>query len=465
MDRRPEETPMPSTITLAIVHGPLAGTEFVFAERTTTIVGRAADCHPRLPNDEQHRTVSRHHCLLDINPPAIRIRDFGSLNGTYVNGVRIGQRDQREPVPDHPAFPEHDLVDGDEIRLGGTVFAVRVRHTPPPGRRDLPGTKILPHCAQCGRELGTLDDGGVGEQVCAECRSDPDTLAKHLLERADSGQPDLAAIAGHVVVRELGRGGMGRVYLARHTATGEYVALKMMLPAAAASPDATARFLREIEVTKTLQHPHIAALRVAGSSGGVFYFTTEYCPGGDLRQLVARRGGKLRVAEAVPLALQALEALEYAHARGVVHRDLTPQNILLTGDTPQRVKLADFGLAKAFDLAGLSGLTRTGTAAGKPYFLPYQQIVNFRAAGPPVDVWALAACLYYLLTANYPRDFPAGKDPWQVVLQTQPVPIRHREPTLPARLAHIIDTALRDRPDIGYTSAGDLHRALLTHNQ
>ena len=105
-------------------------------------------------------------------------------------------------------------------------------------------------------------------------------------------------------------------------------------------------------------------------------------------------------------------------------------------------------------------MTQTGTAAGKPHFIPYQQIVNFRAAGPPVDVWALAACLYYALTGTYPRDFPTGKDPWHVVLQTNPVPIRQRQPAVPAHLAHVIDKALHDRPDFGFTTATDLGKAL-----
>ncbi|MFD0578563.1 protein kinase domain-containing protein [Dactylosporangium darangshiense] len=105
-------------------------------------------------------------------------------------------------------------------------------------------------------------------------------------------------------------------------------------------------------------------------------------PAAALADRVAR--GRLGVDEAVPLILQALDGLEHAHGQGVVHRDLTPHNILLAADGT--VKVADFGLAKAFDQAGLSGLTRTGTAAGKPYFMPYQQVVNFRHARPAVDV-------------------------------------------------------------------------------
>jgi hypothetical protein len=450
---------MPSTVTLCVVHGPLRGAEFVFTERTTTIVGRAADCTPRLPGDAGHRTVSRHHCLIDINPPAVRIRDFGSLNGTYINGVPIGRWDRNRLPPDHGVAREHDLVDGDRVRLGNTVMLVRIRHTPT-NRRRPPVTKALPRCAQCGAELPTEIGEFDGVQTCPNCRADIDTLTRRLLERGEAGDPTLASIAGHTLVRELGRGGMGRVHLARHTATGEHVALKLMLPAVAASRTATARFLREIEITKSLRHRHIAELRTAGSFRGIFYLTTQYCPGGNLSRYVERCGGRVPVGQAVALTLQALHALDYTHSRGIVHRDITPHNILLTADNPPQAKLTDFGIAKAFDLAGLSGLTRTGTAAGKPHFIPYQQVVNFRAAGPPVDVWALGACLYYMLTGTYPRDFPDGTDPWQIVLQTMPTPVSSRDASVPSGLARIVDEAVHDRPTFGFTSAAELHRAL-----
>ena len=87
------ERPARATVTLALVNGRGERSEFVFDERSTCLIGRGEDCSPRLPNDEHHRSVSRHHCMLDINPPDVRIRDFGSRNGTYVNGVKIGQRD------------------------------------------------------------------------------------------------------------------------------------------------------------------------------------------------------------------------------------------------------------------------------------------------------------------------------------------------------------------------------------
>src|ERR1700704_2250284 len=91
-----EDCNMPAKVTLTVTKGKLKGEEFVFDDRTTCIIGRANDCSPCVPDDQDHKTISRHHCLLDINPPDIRVRDFGSLNGTYVNGHKIGQRTRQQ---------------------------------------------------------------------------------------------------------------------------------------------------------------------------------------------------------------------------------------------------------------------------------------------------------------------------------------------------------------------------------
>ncbi len=456
---------MTVTVTLRLVKGRLDRTEYVFDERTTCVLGRATECSPRLPDDDYHRTVSRHHCLLDINPPDARIRDFGSRNGTYVNGEKIGQREAHQTPEEGAArsFSEHDLVDGDEIRLGDTVFRVGITvptHHP---------TLMLARCVKCDREVGSELGGRSGQYVCTECRSEPGAVAEFLVSRARSGHRELAPIAGYTLLRQLGRGGMGAVYLARNEDGGNEVALKVMLPKVAASTAARARFLREVELTRNLRHPNIAALHDANFAEGAFYFTTEYCAGGSLDQLLERRGGRLEPAEAVRLATQALAGLAYAHEEGVVHRDLSPHNILLghTDGSPEGTyvaKVGDFGLAKAFDQAGLSGLTRTGATAGKPWYLPRQQVINFRNVTPAVDVWALAACLYHALTGTYPRDFPSDRDPWQNILQADPVPIRRRVPSVPRALASVIDDALREDPNAPFQAASELRRALLVHS-
>ncbi|MBI4318753.1 MAG: protein kinase [Chloroflexi bacterium] len=147
--------------------------------------------------------------------------------------------------------------------------------------------------------------------------------------------------------------------------------------------------------------------------------------------------------------------------RGLVHRDLKPQNIFLSGTGSALVaKVGDYGLAKAFDTAGLSGHTCAGDVMGTPQFMPRQQVLDFKFARPEVDVWAMAASLYFMLTCKYPREFSRGKDPWAVVLGTPPVPIRQRVASIPAKLAEVIDQALVDKPDIGFKSAAEFKRAL-----
>jgi serine/threonine protein kinase len=372
-----------------------------------------------------------------------------------------------------------------------------------------------PGCVKCGREVThELGPRGVApgdDYLCADCQANPQDVMTLLVKLAQAGtRSDLRAIAEYTLLHELGRGGMGAVYLARHQLTGRHVALKLMLPKVAANETARARFLREVELTRMLRHSNIAALYEDGFADGAFFFTTEYCEGGSLDKLLQVRGGRLPVDEAVKYALDVLDGLEYAQSRGVVHRDLSPSNILLADATSggarrygygdgagpgsgrhighgsragggTRIgngngngngqgnssyaakyiaKVGDFGLAKAFDQAGLSGLTRTGAKAGKPWYLARQQVVNFKDVPKAVDVWALAACLYRCLTGTYARDFPEDVDQWQVILYSSPVPIRERDPSIPHALAEVIDEALREQPEIGFSTPAAFRDAL-----
>jgi serine/threonine protein kinase len=227
------------------------------------------------------------------------------------------------------------------------------------------------------------------------------------------------------------------------------------------------------------QHQLTTAVRLfeAGCFRGTFFFTLEYCEGGSVADLLKKRGAPLPVEKATKIALQALDGLAYAHqvvlpavklaggetttGRGLVHRDLKPHNLFLARGSEKFVtKIGDYGLAKAFDLSGLSGLTATGATAGTPRFMPRQQLLEYKYAKPDVDVWALAASLYYMLTLQPPRDFRSGRDPWQVVLQTNAVPIRQRLPDIPARLAAVIDEALIDDPEIRFKAASEFRAAL-----
>lgn len=447
---------MPAQVTLTITSGSLTGQKFIFEERTTCIIGRANDAHPKLPNDEAHGIISRYHCLLDINPPAIRIRDFGSRNGTHVNNQLIGQRlpDQTPEEGARMSFPEYDLKAGDEIQLGNTVFQIGI---------------------EVSSEVAAAQQAFAANAVQ---NSDPSESMRRLVQQANAGDPNLQAIRGYTTLKLLGKGGFGAVYLARCNGTGELVALKVMLPQVAAMEGAIDLFLRETENTSALHHPHIVELRSFGHFYGNFFFTLEYCNGGSIVNFMQQQGRRLAIDEAVPLILQVLDGLEYAHhaeipyvkqadgsfvkAKGLVHRDLKPANIFITNVNNKPIaKVGDYGLAKAFDLAGLSNLSMSGTMAGSPAFMPRQQVINFKYAKPEVDVWAAAACLYYMLTGAFPRNFH-NTDPFLAVLQTDAVPIRQRDPAISLKLAEVIDLALRDKPEIYFKTAAAFKQALLT---
>jgi eukaryotic-like serine/threonine-protein kinase len=432
---------MPARVTLRVTAGPIQGRVFEFAEHDTFLFGRSPECHAQLAEDDA--TASRHHFLLDVNPPSVRLRDLGSLNGTHVNGRKHGGRKRgEEPLPAAPpAWIDVDLHHGDEIRVGHTLFEV----------------EVMTACPGCDRDMGTPPRGSAAvAPLCAECtavlpsdRSELGASIEVLVDMAPppspgSDPPEAREVAGYDVGRLLGKGGMGAVFLARRRLDGATVALKVMRAQAALDDVARESFRREIEITRALRHPAIVALFDHGSAGNAFYFAMEYCAGGSLHAMMSRYGGPFQPAAAVRVGLQVLEGLIHAHAEGFIHRDLKPDNLLATDGAARAVKITDFGLAKSFEQAGLSGLTATGTVGGTYSFMPREQLTNFRQVRPISDVWSLGATLYYLLTGQPPRDFSTHQDPLQVILRGGVVPLRQRDPRLPEGLADVIDRALVD---------------------
>lgn len=440
---------MHAKVILTISEGQLQGQTYEFDSRTTCIIGRAHECYPKIPNQESNRTISRYHCLLDINPPAIRVRDFGSKNGTFINGAKIGQR-QPDQTPQEGAklnFPEYDLTDGDEIQLGHTVFRVGIQGSKRKDQEDndsLAGKQRLKFQSQIPPKHENLME-----------------TVQNLLQRSLDGDSHLMPIRGYSIAQTLGKGRCGEVYLVRRDRTGEKSALKVMLPQVVVTDRSKDWFLAQVGKTKSLRHPNIVRLKDFGYGDEIFFFTQEYCNDGNVLDLMAKRGGKLSVDEAVPIILQILEGLDYAHNAGVVHRDLKPGNIFLSNVGGLSIaKVADYALDKSFDLAGFRGQSFTGTKAGKPVFMSRQQVIDFKYAEPDVDVWAAAASLYYMLTGAYPRNF-TNKDPFLAVLTTEPVAIAQRDRSIPQPLAEVIDIALVDNPQIQFKTAVNFKNALL----
>lgn len=325
--------------------------------------------------------------------------------------------------------------------------------------------------------------------LCPDCLADRakvlDGILKAMLGGAQAAKPEEkllgpSPVKGYQKVKLLGKGGMGEVWKVRDEDTGKYYALKTMLPAVKADETAVKLFLREASVAQVLKHKNVVATYRSGSANGVFYILMDLCEGGSVDGLMEKKGGRLSLEQATWITLQVLSGLDYVHnvdltaeirkgvfkgttdAHGVVHRDFKPGNIFLSdhSDTPVAM-VADFGMAKAFDAAGLSKITKTGTVMGTPVFMPRQQAVGFKYAEPEVDVWAAAASFYNMLTGAFPKNFRPGKNAWQIIVGEKAVPIRDRNTSVPRELAAVIDKALQEEPEIGYKSAKAFRKAIV----
>ncbi|MFJ9866676.1 serine/threonine-protein kinase [Streptomyces sp. NPDC101165] len=278
-------------------------------------------------------------------------------------------------------------------------------------------------------------------------------------------------------LRKIGTGGWGDVYAGIDPAANETRAVKVLRDEAdEPDPRATALFRRELEISLALVHPNVVRMHRTAEAAGRPCLVMEFCGLGSLADRIAR-SGPLPVAEAVPLFVGVLDGLDYAHhaplntvdargepvtVQGVVHRDVKPPNILL-GQGPDGAtvaKLADFGLAKACEAAGLTSITRTGQYGGSPGFMPRAQMVDYKRVPPGVDVWAVAASLYFALTGHMPRDLDPDRDPWLGVLETPLVPLGARGARVPDALAGLVDETLRADLVPPAMPAADLRSAL-----
>jgi serine/threonine protein kinase len=301
----------------------------------------------------------------------------------------------------------------------------------------------------------------------------------------------LPDIPGYEVLELVGRGGMGRVYRARHLGLGRIVALKLLLQEA--DDLLLARFREETRAVARLQHPNIAQLYESGSADGRPYFAQEFLDGGSLAQALAGKPQPPR--EAAELVEIIARAVHHSHTQGILHRDLKPGNILLArkGEIPNAKsqaelpgaaaasgfrasefipKVADFGLAKLLENRGADtksdsggALTRTGEILGTPSYMPPEQasgaITNI---GPTADVYALGAMLYEMLTGRPPFQSPDPVQTLMLVLTRDPVSPRTLQPDLPRDLETICLKCLEKSPNKRYESArelaDDLHRYL-----
>ncbi|RMG17901.1 MAG: serine/threonine protein kinase, partial [Planctomycetota bacterium] len=253
------------------------------------------------------------------------------------------------------------------------------------------------------------------------------------------------------LLEELGRGGMGVVYKARHTTRDELVALKVLRSGALASKKQRKRFEREVQAMARLDHPNVVPVRDVGRLGDNEYFTMALVDGRSLGDVLKTE--RLPARRAAEVALDVARGLEHAHQEGIVHRDIKPDNILV--DRGGRALITDFGLVHDTDAE--ERLTRSGALVGTPYYMSPEQARGRRdLLGPQSDVYALGVVLFQMLSGQLPFRAETQLELVEKIVKTPAPAVSSLEPSVPSDLDAVVATCLRKRPDDRYPSAGAL---------
>ncbi len=451
-------------VILRVTEGKHRGQEFQVERPGRFIVGRASYADFALVKDSM---LSREHFQIEVTPPFFHLIDLGSTNGTKVNQLRVERVLLRE---------------GDVVTAGNSSFRVHLTST---GQE----ASIPLNCSGCGVLLGPeqpafstfldptlpgLDtaEGAVilpGPAICGAClerRSRfPETHPDYLIE-------DL-----------IGEGGMGQVYRAWQISRSRRVAIKMMAANwaareassddaknAAAQQKAFHYFRREIQALRDMLmpggrcHPNVVEFYDLFQINGQFQLVMEYIDGKNALDWVRSFDEQLPIDSAVRIAQQLLAALQYAHTKGYVHRDVKPSNLLIMGPLHRpRSKLSDFGLAKNLtDSELITKLTRLGDVGGSIGFLSPEHIREFGEVTASADIYSAGATVFYLLTGNYPYlNFnPLRPDSYEMILEHPAVPLRAYRPDAPSAMERILLKALKKQPRDRWQSARAMWQAL-----
>jgi hypothetical protein len=430
-------------VVLKVTLGPHSGQEYQIDRPDTFTVGRSTHAEFAMTQD---LVLSRKHFQVENKPPLCNLVDLGSTNGTKVNGLRVT----------HVALRE-----GDVITAGDSAFVVHFVE-------DSKETQDFAGCAGCGariplgsRELRATSEivlpaGGPSVWLCEDCQARrlkfPKTAADYLIEEW------------------IGGGGMGEVFRARQLSQNRPVAIKMMSTNSAIGEKASTYFRREIEVLRDLlmpggrSHHSIVSFYEIYEVDSQFQLVMEYVDGKNAHDWLAELDAPLPVASGAKIGRDLLQALDFAHSKGYVHRDVKPSNLLIFGPLHRpRVKLTDFGLAKSFaETEGLTSITRQGDIGGSIGFISPEHIRSFSEIREPADIYSAGATLFYLLTGKYPYlGFDARQpDSYQAILQHPPLPLRAFRPDAPEGMERILLKALQKQPRDRWKSAAAMASAL-----
>ncbi len=432
-------------VVIRVTSGPHTGQEYLLDRRQAFLVGRSSRVHFPMTGD---MLLSREHFRIENQPPLCHLHDLGSTNGTKVNGHRVERVQLRE---------------GDVISAGDSSFVV---HFCESSADDVP----MATCAGCGRRMPAEDGAAPDGSTPAPVAGDP---GSHIRLCEDCQKRRLRFPKTHpdyLIERWIGEGGMGEVYRAWQLSKNRPVALKMMRTNPPIGEKANGYFQREIDVLRDLLmpggrgHPSIVTFYELYEIDGQYQLVMEFVDGRNALEWCKAVKGPLPIYAAAQIGRQLLSALDYAHTKGYVHRDVKPSNLLVYGPVHHpRVKLTDFGLAKSFDQSeGLNTLTRQGDVGGSIGFLSPDHIRDFREVRATADIYSAGATLFYLLTNRYPY---LGFDPsqpgsYEIILQNPPLPLRAFRPDAPEGMERILLKALQKQPRDRWKSAQAMADAL-----
>lgn len=372
------------------------------------IIGRAQTSDIRVDHDP---LIDEEHAALNLGVNQSTIEDRRSSSGTFVNARMIQQA---------------VIHDGDEIRCGQTTFVIRFQVSDPMTETVIP-TEAAP--------AAMLDE-----------TNDIDALPQ---------------IQGYKVLGKLGQGALGEVYRAQQLGTNRDVAIKCIRQELQSDEKVRTLFVREASIATQMKHRSIVECVGFGFTESRPFLVMEYLPSEDLESIVLKHSPSRRIRLAVKVMLQVLEGLRYAHEKGIVHRDIKLANVLayrIAGKL--HVKIADFGMAKAFETAGHSGITGSDELRGTVAYMSPEQLTDSRSARPDSDLYAAIVCLFRLLTGEFP--YPNGTVSQTIYrrLNESPRRVRQFNPEVSDELALIVDSGLSQFAEQRWRSGSRLMKAL-----
>ncbi|MCD4656288.1 MAG: protein kinase [Planctomycetes bacterium] len=387
---------------LRVLTGDKMGAEYSLAQ-VRTIIGRELTCNIVL----EEPVLSRRHCSISKENQKYYLTDLGSKNGTYLNGSKVSKQ---------------NIDVGDIIRIGNTRL-----------------------------------EFSLGEQE--EVNKSEFTVKKLEVERDNYSDPLMGKnIKQYKIVEKIGEGGMGAVYKAWDEENEIWTAMKIMSKSAAMEEDQVQRFKREFETGQELIHPNIVQVLDFGEYKDTYYLVMELVEGHGLQEILDLRG-RLSPRGALKVAVQVARALEYSYSLNIIHRDIKPDNILIT---PQGVvKLLDLGLAKKIkETAGAASITQRGEGIGTLHYMAPEQTIDARSADQRADIYSLGATLYHMISGNPPFDADGIWEFVELIQNAQPKPLTEIVDDLNKDIWKVVEKALRKKKENRYQNPTDILKNL-----